>query len=311
MLETSSINSPPVLVGKSESMQRMLRLMQKASANRYPILILGEYGTGKGAVARWIHANGPWRNAPFISLECAALEPDVVSDLFYTTGKNTSHTKRRIPATFEGATLFWDEVAELSLQLQSRLARAIPDEEFRATDSTRPAFFDARFVASMSHDPFVAIREGKFSEDLFFRLNVVSITLPPLRARKADIPLLAEHILHEIFLASGKASVRWRLSPDAINYLLLYEWPGNIRELRNCLRGATTLSSGPVIKMEDLPLVAGSLALEEVKPLKAIEQKAIANALAKVRGDKKAAAMMLGIGRTTLYMKLQKYGLKT
>lgn len=302
--------NPPVLVGKSEPMQHVFRLIRKASAHRYPILIVGEHGTGKETVARWIHANGPWRNTPFISLDCVALEPRLASELFPVDEKNTPHTKRRIRATIQGATLFWDEVAELPLEFQRRLARAIPEDECRPSDSTTRALFDALLVSSISCDPFVAIREGKLREDLYFRLNVVSITLPPLRERKSDIPLLAEHILDGISRASGDDSVYWRLSSGAVNYLLSYEWPGNIRELGNCLKGATALSSGPVIQMEDLPLIAGYPASEDVKPLKIIERKAIANAVAKARGDKRAAATMLGIGRTTLYRKLQKYGLK-
>ena len=310
MLDPVSIKNPPVLVGKSEPIQRVFRLIRKAAAHHYPILIVGEHGTGKETVARWIHANGPWRNTPFITLDCAALEPRLASELFSVDEKIKPHTRRKPPATLKGATLFWDEVAELPLEFQRRLARALPEDECRPGDNTKRALFDSRLVASLSCDPFVAIREGKLREDLYFRLNVISITLPPLRERKSDIPLLAENILDGISKSRGDDNVCWRLSSGAVKYLLSYEWPGNIQELGNCLKGATVLSSGPVIQMEDLPLIAGDIASEEVKPLRMIERKAIASALAKARGDKQVAATMLGIGRTTLYRKIQNYGLK-
>lgn len=308
------------LVGQSQPMQQVFKLIQRVAPTRSPVLIMGESGTGKELVARSIHEAGPWRDKPFVPLDCGALVPTLIeSELFgYTRGAFTGavRSKPGLLETANGGTLFLDEVAELPVELQTRLLRAIQEKEFRPIGSTRRVPFTARIIAATNRNLQAAIQQGAFRKDLYFRLNVVSITLPPLRERKGDIPLLAEQILRD--LAAGqrgeRARMRWTLSSEALDRLLVYNWPGNVRELENCLERAVTLGSGPLIQPSDLPSsvqtpasFGSDTAPESVIPLEEMERQAILRALSAAGGDKLRAARMLGIGKTTLYRKLRKY----
>jgi two-component system response regulator HydG len=280
------------------------------------VLIRGESGTGKELVARSVHETGPWRDKPFIPVDCGALAPTLIeSELFgYVRGAFTGavQSKKGLLQTAEGGTLFLDEVGELPFELQTRLLRAIQEKEFRPVGSTKPVPLEARILAATNRDLEEAIRAGTFRKELYFRLNVVTIMLPALRERKVDIPLLAEHVLQRLS-QDGRRRMRWTLTSEALDRLLAYDWPGNVRELENCLERAVTLGSGPLIRPADLPsnILAPAPSTQEfpdsVIPLEEMERQAILRALAGAGGDKLLAAKLLGIGKTTLYRKLRKY----
>jgi len=308
------------LAGQSQPMQKVFRLIRRVSATRIPVLILGESGTGKELVARSVHEAGPWRDHPFVPVDCASLTPTLIeSELFgYVRGAFTGAVRSKeglLGAAGEG-TLFLDEVAELPLDLQSRLLRAIQEKEFRPVGGTKGMTFRAHILAATNRDLEAAVRQGSFRSDLYFRLNVVAITLPPLRDRKADIPLLAEQILRRLAAvhSKGHRSLSWAISSEAMDLLLAYDWPGNVRELENCLERAVTLGSGPLIGPKDLPSSLHAPPLprdgrfpESVIPLEEMERQAILRALSRAGGDKILAARWLGIGKTTLYRKLRGY----
>ena len=338
------------LVGQSQPMQHIFKLIHRVSASRSPVLIMGESGTGKELVARSVHENSPWRDNTFVPVDCGALVPTLIeSELFgYVRGAFTGavHNKQGLLEAADGGTLFLDEVAELPVELQPRLLRAIQEKEYKPVGSTRRLPFDARIIAATNRDLEAAIQQGVLRKDLYFRLNVVSVTLPPLRERKVDIPLLADHILQRLAAAQGPAPgnargrpaaqsllrtqnppdavallasgrMRWTLSSDALDCLLAYDWPGNVRELENCLERAVTLGSGPIIRALDLPSGIRSPSRHRatssdgsVIPLEEMERQAILRALASTGGDKVLAARMLGIGKTTLYRKLRQYNVK-
>ena len=308
------------LVGQSQQMQQVFKLIQRVAASRAPILIRGESGTGKEVVARSIHETGPWRDKPFVPVDCGALAPTLIeSELFgYVRGAFTGavHSKDGLLQSAEGGTLLLDEVAELPSELQTRLLRAIQEKEFRPVGGTKRIPLDARILAATNRDLETAIRQGSFRKELYFRLNVVSITLTPLRERKVDIPLLVEHILQRLAQSQpdSRRRQRWTLASEALDRLLAYDWPGNVRELENCLERAVTLGSGPLIRAADLPSNVQSPSPvgpdgfpESVIPLDEMERQAILRTLSGAGGDKLLAARLLGIGKTTLYRKLRKY----
>jgi transcriptional regulator with PAS, ATPase and Fis domain len=224
--------------------------------------------------------------------------------------------KEGLLQTANGGTLFLDEVGELPGELQTRLLRAIQEKEYRPLGSTKRVPLDARILAATNRDLEEAIRQGSFRKELYFRLNVVTIMLAPLRERKGDIPLLAEYILQRLVQSQGDGSSRkrWTLTSEALDRLLAYDWPGNVRELENCLERAVTLGSGPLIRPADLPSniqlppAPGPAGFpDSVIPLEEMEREAILRALSSAGGDKLLAARLLGIGKTTLYRKLRKY----
>ncbi len=308
------------LVGQSQQLQQVFKVIQKVSSSRAPVLILGESGTGKELVARSIHELGPLRDRPFVPLDCGALAPTLIeSELFgYVRGAFTGAVASK-PGLIESArngTLFFDEIGELPVELQARLLRTLQEKEFRPVGGTQRIPFESRIIAATNRDLKAAVAKGTFRKDLYFRLNVVSITLPPLRERRADIPLLADQILQKLSGAEAghRANAPWLLSSEALDRLLTYDWPGNVRELENCLERAVTLCSGPLIVLKDLPSTLQSPARaalhdtsEAVIPLEEMERQAIERALTLTGGDKVLAARMLGIGKTTLYRKLTKY----
>ena len=308
------------LIGHSQQMQHAFKLIQRVAPTHSPVLIMGEGGTGKELVARAIHESGPWRDRPFVPVDCGALVSTLIeSELFgHVRGAFTGAVRNKpgLLETADDGTLFLDEVAELPVELQTRLLRAIQEKEFRPIGSTRHIPFHARIIAATNRDLQAAIQQGSFRKDLYFRLNVISITLPPLRDRKGDIPLLAEQLLRDLTAGhqGDRKKVRWTISSEALDRLLVYSWPGNVRELENCLERAITLGSGPLIQTSDLPSNVKVPSAESmdgttgsVIPLEEMERQAILRALAGAGGDKLRAARMLGIGKTTLYRKLRKY----
>jgi transcriptional regulator with PAS, ATPase and Fis domain len=286
------------------------------------VLILGESGTGKELVARSIHELGPWRDRPFVPIDCGALPAALIeSELFgHVRGAFTGavQSKTGLLESAKAGTLFLDEIAELPIELQSRLLRAIQEKEFRPVGSTQRMRFEGRIVAATNRDLKSAAQKGSFRRDLYFRLNVVSITVPPLKQRKKDIPLLADHILKRLANTNGahRGNGALALTSEAMQRLIAYDWPGNVRELENWIERAVTLASGPLITPHDFPSgfqpVPRSSAPNfagPVIPLEEMERQAIERALATTGGDKLEAARLLRIGKTTLYRKISKYQL--
>ena len=302
------------LVGSSPKMQKVYKLILKVSQSRYPVLVIGESGTGKELVARSIHYTGPLRERPFLPIECSALVPTLVeSELFgYVRGAFTGavRSKEGLLEAAQGGTIFFDEIAELSSELQAKLLRFLQEKEIRPVGSTRSTQVDVRVIAASNQDIQVLVREGRFRKDLYFRLNVVTIKLPPLRERRSDIPLLVAHFLEKFAEPSRPVS---GVSEEVMARFLAYDWPGNVREFENAIERAMALGSSPVIETADLPTTlhhpTSDLApqSDELVPLQEMERRVILRAVKECHGDKLQAARILGIGKTTLYRKLKEY----
>jgi len=276
-------------------------------------------GTGKEMVARSIHYSGPFRDKPFIPVDCGSLVPTLIeSELFgYVRGAFTgaNQAKDGLLAIAEGGTVFLDEVGELPVDLQAKLLRAIQEKEIRPVGSTRRVPINVRILAATNRDLEQAVMEGAFRRDLYFRLNVLSLRIPPLRERREDIPVLITHFMERAARTSGQEKI---LSDEALKAMLAYDWPGNVRELENCLERTCAFTSGPLIHVPDLPPAIASTRMSvpangnghgqnKIVPMAELERQCILNAIAELNGDKLQAARLLGIGKTTLYRKLKDY----
>ncbi|HYN15918.1 MAG TPA: sigma-54 dependent transcriptional regulator [Terriglobales bacterium] len=305
------------IIGRSPEMEKLYRLIAKVSRSAHPVLVQGESGTGKELVARAIHFTGPFRDQPFIPVDCGSLVPTLIeSELFgYVRGAFTGavRSKEGLLSIAQGGTVFLDEVAELPVDLQSKLLRAIQEKEIRPVGATKSLPINVRILAATNRDLETAVQDGKFRKDLYFRLNVVTLKIPPLRERKQDIPLLVGHFLEKLARSSG---VQRDISDEAMKLMLAYDWPGNVRELENCLERACALSSGPLMQVADLPTTiqnaqlhsaAGSLPSNRIVTIAEMEKQAILGTIDQLQGDKLMAAKLLGIGKTTLYRKLKEY----
>jgi len=301
------------LIGVSMKMQRVYKMIEKFSQREYPVLVLGESGTGKELVARSIHFSGPRRDRPFAPVDCSALVPTLIeSELFgYVTG--AMQAKQGLLEAAQGGTLFLDEIGDMPVDLQSKLLRALEEREVKPVGSTERRHINVRIIAATNRDLETAIRSGTFRQDLYFRLNVVQIKLPPLRDRKSDIPILVTAFLEKFSNPQGPVRT---ISGEAMRRLIAYDWPGNVRELENAIERAAALGSGPVLHMGDLPSNLQYPTTErvpekdEILPLEELERRAILRTLRETGGDKLSAARLLGIGKTTLYRKLKQYNLE-
>lgn len=307
------------VIGKSTAMQQVFELIDRVKDSQVNILFTGESGTGKDLLARTLHYQSNRKQAPFIPVNCAAIPEQLLeSELFgYLQGAFTDARKDKKGLFVEahGGTLFLDEVSELPLLLQTKLLRVIEDKEVRPLGSTREEKVDVRIIAATNRDLQRTVAAGEFRQDLFYRLNVVDIHLPPLRERPEDLPLLIEHFIAR----SSHANQVRRLSAEALRILLNYPWPGNVRELENTVERALVLCRGEEISPADLPShltsskspVAGLRdALLRRYALADIEREYILLALELTEGRKKEAAELLDIDRKTLYRKLEEYGRK-
>ena len=305
------------LIGVSERMQRIYKVIQKVAMHEYPVLILGESGTGKELVAKSVHFSGPRSGRPFVPVDCSSLVPTLIeSELFgYVKGAFTGaqHGKQGLLEAANGGTLFLDEIGDMPVDMQAKLLRALQEREVKPVGSTERRHIDVRIIAATNRDLDSGIKSGSFRQDLYFRLNVVQIKLPPLRERKSDIPLLVFSFL-EKFSASQQTSRE--ISEEAMRQLMAYDWPGNVRELENAIERSVALGSGPVLHVADLPTNLQHPTTErvpdknELLPLEELERRAILRTLREMAGDKLAAARILGIGKTTLYRKLKQYHLE-
>jgi DNA-binding NtrC family response regulator len=302
------------LIGTSIKMQEVYDLIRKVSQQSYPVLIMGESGTGKELVARCIHEVGSRRKGPLIPVDCSTLVPTLIeSELFGHAKGAFTGAERSVRGLFEGAkdgTLFLDEIGELSVDLQAKLLRVLQEKEIRPVGSTERIPINVRVIAATNRDLEAAVRGGRFRQDLYYRLNVVQIKVPPLRERKTDIPMLVGHFLEKF--SDPQEPVR-AISDAATRRLFSHYWPGNVRELENAIECAVTLSDQRILTADDLvsvpyresaPHIPRS---NELIPLEETERRAILHALRETGGDKAAAARLLGIGKTTFYRKLKEY----
>jgi DNA-binding NtrC family response regulator len=303
------------LIGVSPKMQRVYKMIEKVSQHTYPVLILGESGTGKELVARSIHFSGPRKNRPFVPVDCSSLVPTLIeSELFgFVKGAFTGaiHSKQGLLEGADGGTLFLDEIGNLPVDMQVKLLRVLQEKEVRPVGSNERMRIDLRVISATNRDLESAVRSGTFRQDLYFRLNVVQIKLPPLRERRGDIPLLVQYFLEKF---SGPDRPPHAIAEDAMARLTAYDWPGNVRELENAVERAVALGSGPILHLGDLPsnLQYGTTSEhapsnDDLLPLEEMERRAILRALREAGGDKLVAARLLGIGKTTLYRKLKQY----
>jgi len=309
------------IIGCAPEMDKVYRMIGKAAQSSHPVLILGESGTGKEMVAHAIHHSGPLCGKSFVPVDCGSLVPTLIeSELFgYVKGAFTGavQSKEGLLALAQGGTVFLDEVGELPIDLQAKLLRALQEKEIRPVGSTKQIPINVRILAATNCDLERAVARGEFRRDLYFRLNVLNLRIPPLRERREDIPLLAQTFLESVSRVSGR---KHELSDDVMNALLAYDWPGNVRELENCVERCCAMNSGPVIGTADLPAsilasiqgVSGKGSNGEpdgkIARISDLEKQAILAAIARLHGDKLLAAKLLGIGKTTLYRKLKAYG---
>ena len=316
------------IVGTSPSMKNVHRLVVRMSKSRFPVLIEGETGTGKEVIARAIHELEG--RGPFVVIDCSALVgPLMESELFgYAKGAFTGAHNQKLGLldAANGGTAFFDEIGELPLDLQVKLLRALQEKQFRAVGGLAPRSSNFRVIAATNRDLAAEVEAGRFRQDLYYRLNVMKLRLPPLRERKEDIPVLVAHFLQRY--GNGH-----RISDDVMQALVEFDWPGNVRQLEHTIQQMVAMNSGPWISPAELPSAIVNRGLErqrentsklggntatlprfddpdqEVIPLAELEKRAILHALKRAKNDRTLAAVMLGIGRTTLYRKLKSYGL--
>jgi len=301
------------IIAKSPKMQRVVELIKVVAKSNATVLITGDSGTGKELVARAIHSQSYRRDKPFIAVSCAALPESLLeSELFgHEKGAFTgayAQKKGKFEAANRG-TLFLDEIGEMSANIQVHLLRVLEEKEFTRVGGNELIKVDVRVISATNKDLKKAVANGEFREDLYYRLNVVTIELPPLRERKEDIPLLAQHFLKKFAVENQKEVTDF--SPQATDFLLKYDWPGNVRELENAIERAVILAKDSYIDIADLPqenrLLVHSAPRGE--SLREVEKNHILNILNETGGNYSEAARILGISRVTLYNRLRAYGL--
>ncbi|MDE0144445.1 MAG: sigma-54 dependent transcriptional regulator [Nitrospira sp.] len=303
------------ILGKSKPMREVFDLIRRVADSQANILITGESGTGKELVAKAIHFNSSRKEAPFIPVNCAAIPEQLLeSELFgYVKGAFTDarSDKRGLFEEAQGGTLFLDEISEMPMLLQAKLLRAVQEREIRRVGATQSIPVNVRIFAATNLTLAEEVTAKRFREDLYYRLNVIEIRLPPLRDRKEDIPLLCNVLLHKMANAMGKLAMG--IAESALGLLIDYHWPGNVRELENVIERAVTLAPGDIVTVEALPATIreanGERRLieegsERSLPMEEIERVYIKRILEKTQGNKLQAAQILGIDRKTLYRKL-------
>jgi len=307
-----------LVVGKSKAMRNVFDIVSRVSPTETTILITGESGTGKELIAREIHNHSLRRQAPFVVVDCGALvETLFESELFghvkgsFTGAHETKHGRFEVA---HGGTIFFDEISNISLNIQAKLLRVIQERDVTRIGSTKPIKVDVRILAATNENLAELVTKGKFREDLFYRLSVVPVHLPPLRERKEDIPLLVQHFLQK-YNKKAKKNIN-AVSSQAIKALMEYDWPGNIRELENTIERAVVLAKGNGIDLEDLMYhgISASPALlspveGKYRTLEEVEREYIKAVLRSHFGNRSQTARILGIDRKTLWAKLKKYNL--
>ncbi|RKY00591.1 sigma-54-dependent Fis family transcriptional regulator [Candidatus Poribacteria bacterium] len=320
-----------MLTGVSEAIRSIREKIRVVAPTNATVLIEGESGTGKELVARAIHLNSPRRDKPFVAFNCAALNEGIVeSELFGHERGAFTGAHRTKPGKFEladGGTLFLDEIGDMDLRIQAKLLRVIETKEFERVGGTKPIKVDVRIIAATNKDLEKEVRERRFRVDLYHRLKVVTIRMPPLRERKEDIPFLVESFIRELAAENGK-SIKG-ITGEALKALMRYDWPGNVRELKNCIESAIIVADGEMITLDDLPehivgdrspkpVASAPAAIEEpgIRPniyvgmtMEEVEREMIRATLIYTGNNKAKAARILNIGKKTLFRKIKKYGL--
>jgi two-component system response regulator HydG len=308
------------LLGTSPAMRRIYDLLGRVAASDTSVLITGESGTGKELVARALHERSARRSGRFVAVNCAAISAQLLeSELFgHVKGAFTDAKvdRRGLLLQSSGGTLFFDEIGEMPLEMQPKLLRALQERTVRPVGDSREIEFDTRVIAATNRDIDEAVERGTFREDLYYRINVVQISMPPLRARGNDVLLLAQHFLDRHTRRSGKPVLG--ITPKAAAKLLEYDWPGNVRELENVMERAVALTRFESVVVDDLPervrthesstLVVASDDPSYLLPLEELQRRYIVRVLRAVGGNKTQAARILGVDRRTLYRKLGRYG---
>jgi len=320
--DTPRVSHFEEIVGASPPMRGLFDLLARAATSEASCFITGESGTGKELVARALHRRSRRAERAFVAVNCAAMpEPLLESELFgHVRGAFTDARSDRqgLILNADGGTLFLDEIGDMPPGLQAKLLRVLQERTVRRVGDNREIPFDVRVMAATNRDIDSAVDEGRFREDLYFRINVIHVSVPPLRSRGADVLLLAEHFLARFAADQGRAVKS--LSHPAAERLLNYDWPGNVRELRNCLERAVALAGFEQILVEDLPekirryqashvILAGHDPAELV-PMSEVERRYITRVLEAVRGNKSEAARILGYDRKTLYRKIERYAIE-
>jgi two-component system response regulator HydG len=309
------------LIGASAAMQEVYELIARVAATDATVLVTGETGTGKEMVARAIHRRSRRREGPFVALNCAAVPEHLLeSELFgHLRGAFTDARVARagLLSQADGGTLFLDEIGDMPLALQPKLLRALQERAVRPVGGDTEVSFDARVIVATNRDLETAVEERRFRADLYYRINVIHLALPALRARGSDVLLLAQHFLSRFAAQAGKQVTA--LSSAAAERLLAYSWPGNVRELENCMERAVALARYAQVHVEDLPekirdyrpshVLLAAEDPSELVPMEEVERRYVLRVLDAVGGNKREAARILGFDRKTLYRKLERYGL--
>jgi DNA-binding NtrC family response regulator len=300
------------LIGHHPQMVGIFKTIGHVSATRTNVVIRGESGTGKELIARAIHLNSPYAHEPFVPVNCTALPSTLLeSELFgHVRGSFTgaSSDRRGRFALAGKGTIFLDEIGDTSLEFQSKLLRVLQEHEYYPVGAETPERTEARVIAATHRDLEAMVSGGEFREDLYYRLRVVEIVVPPLRDRISDLPLLAEHLVRKASRAIGREPPL--LAPEAVDALVAHTWPGNVRELDNCLTRAVVLSGGDVIRPQDLALGPLSGGSRQLTTLEEVEKEHVAYVLQATRGHKSRTAEVLGISRPRLDRLVQKYELE-
>ncbi|HEV7692006.1 MAG TPA: sigma-54 dependent transcriptional regulator [Hyphomonadaceae bacterium] len=327
------------MIAGAPPMRQVVRLGERAAASSIPILVLGESGVGKEVIARCIQGASDRAGKPFISVNCGAIPENLVESILFghEKGSFTGAHEKKLGKFVEadGGTLFLDEVGELPLDMQVKLLRVLQEGEVDAVGSRRPTKIDVRIISATNRDLATQVKEGRFREDLYYRLNVFPIEMPSLRERQEDLPALVEHFVRRFNAEEGKNVPG--VSPETLRMLMSYDWPGNVRQLENAVFRAIVLSDGGQLKLEDFPQISGMVtpapglvapvaklavveaaeqpvtitdASGELRTLEAIERDLIQFAIDHYSGHMSEVARRLGIGRSTLYRKVREYDLK-
>ena len=310
-------NQVAEIEGKSQRMLDVYKLVARVAPSTATVLVVGESGTGKELVARAIHNRSPRATKPFVPVNCTALSESLLeSELFgHARGAFTGAiaAKRGLFETANGGTLFLDEIGDMGPKMQAQILRVLQDGEMRPVGGTEALRVDVRLVCATNRDLEAEVKAGRFREDLYFRINVVTVRMPPLRDRAGDIPILVRHFLNKVAKREGRAEAS--VSPEALDVLCHYGWPGNVRELENAIERAVAVAKGNVVLPSDLPVevYGGSQAspagiIDDRPTLGELEKRYIALVLAESSGNKKKAAAKLGIDRRTLYRAIERSG---